>query len=285
MIKDYVKLLRIQQWYKNIVVFLPLVFALSLTDLDLLIKTIIGFFMLCFVSSSNYVINDIIDRKKDLLHPEKKSRPIASGKINVAAGLLIAIIFLAISLVGSFFLSVNFMYAIIFLFLFTQLYSFKLKHEPFMDILAIAINFVVRAISGIFIINVELGHWIIIGTFFLALFLVTAKRRSESLFLKDIKSEHRKVLEVYNPEISNILLIISTTLLIVSYAFFISLSQYTRLFITFPIILYLIFRYLNFVQTNSIIARSPELLFKDKKTVLALMLYVIVTLLLLYVKW
>src|SRR3989338_6777669 len=163
------QLLRVQQWYKNIILFIPLVFSLNLFHTELLLKYVIGFFSLAFVSYSYYIINDIIDRNRDKLHPEKKHRPIAAGKVSVGLASLISFLCLALAVYLATFFNRPFLYTVLFMFVYILAYSLFLKHEAFVDILVVAFNFVIRTIAGIFILEVNfISPWIISCTFFLA---------------------------------------------------------------------------------------------------------------------
>ena len=133
---------------------MPLIFVGQALDYKLIWVIALGFISLSFASSFNYIINDIIDKKKDRAHPEKHKRPIAAGKVSVNAGLVIAFVLLALSLRLAFVLDKVFFIAVISLVVLTQIYSLFLKKIAFADILVIGINFVIRAVSGAFIINV-----------------------------------------------------------------------------------------------------------------------------------
>ena len=282
-IKNIAKLLRPTQWYKNLLVFLPIVFSGNLADMHLLLLTFVGFLGLCAVSSANYVVNDLIDIKSDRRHPEKRKRPLAAGKIKIWQAIVLAIILLFIAVGISAGLNINFFYAVAFLFGFSLLYSLLLKREPFLDIIAIGINFVVRAVAGVFIIGVETSPWLIACVFFLALFLVAGKRHADTAFLGKNAKKHRSTLKIYTPEITSALMIITTGLLVVSYSLYSFLSDNTSyLIFSLPFALYLVFRYFSLVYTGSPIARHPERVFLDLRMDIAMVLWAIVTFIILY---
>ncbi|MBW2977450.1 decaprenyl-phosphate phosphoribosyltransferase [Candidatus Woesearchaeota archaeon] len=283
LLTQLIKLCRPQQWYKNLVIFLPIIFAEKLLHIPFLQKIILGFISLSLISSTNYIINDIIDKKKDALNPEKKTRPIASGKVPVWLVLILAIILGALSIKIAINLSLYFLYSVIFLFVFTTLYSFIFKKEQFVDILSIAINFVVRAVSGAFIINIEITPWLIIGTAFLSLFLSVGKRQAEVQILGKKAVKHREVLEYYPKKITNSMMIISTTMLLLSYALYSFLNNQINLLLTFPFAIYVVFRYLYLIYKGSIIARHPEKAYKDKRLVISSILLTISIFIALYV--
>lgn len=279
---DFLKLIRPQQWYKNLLIFLPLIFGGKLFDIDLFYLTVVGFAALCLVSSSNYVINDVIDYKKDRLNKEKQSRPVASGKISRSLAVVLALIFLLFSVFISLRLNVNFLYSVLSLFFLTQLYSLFLKNEVFVDLLMIGVNFIIRAASGALLLSISISPWLVLCVFFLSLFLSASKRKSEIAFLGEGAQKHRAVLEKYSKDIVNMLLIIATCSLILSYSLYSFLSQYHNLFYTIPLALYVILRYVYLTEIGSDIARHPERTIKDYRIVLASMLWAVVTFYLLY---
>lgn len=281
-VKIFCNLLRINQWYKNLVIFLALIFSNLLFDANSFILTVIGLISLCLISSTNYIINDIIDKKRDKEHPEKKFRPIASGNISAKTALLIAAFTFLISLMLAYKLSTTFLSSIIGLFTLTLLYSIILKKILFLDIIMVSINFVIRAISGTFIINRALSPWLILCPFFLALFLVVGKREADLKILGNNAFKHKEVLKYYTPEINNVLMIISTTLLIISYSMYAFLGEHKNLLLTLPFAIFVVFRYLHLVYSGSEIARRPNLMYKDKALVIGILLWAITVFLVLY---
>jgi 4-hydroxybenzoate polyprenyltransferase len=277
-----IKLIRVKQWYKNLVVFLPIFFASELLNVNLLISILIGFVSLCLTSSAGYVINDFIDLKKDQLNPEKKNRPLASGKVSKTIAILLIALLLCSSLILSYYLGLYFFIAVLSMFVLGQIYSLWLKNVLFADIITIAILFVIRAVSGAFIINVSVSPWLILCPFFLSLFLSVGKRHSEVLLMKDKAGETRQVLKYYNAELTTPLMIISTTLLIISYALYSFLSEHNFLLITLPFALFVVFRFFYFINSNSEIARHPEKVVKDLPLMLGMLLWVIVAFFLIY---
>ncbi len=279
---DVIKLIRPWQWYKNVVVFLAIVFVGQLTSIASLTAVILTAIAFCLISSSNYVINDILDAKKDKLNPEKKSRPIASGNISILTAVFIAIILLVAGLGIALYTGIAAALCGLGLFVLTTIYSIWLKHEPIADILAISINFVLRALAGAFAISVEISPWLVTGTFFLALFLATAKRHSEVAFLKESAKEHRQSLNFYTPQITLSLMNISTTLVIVTYALSSFLGTHQRVIWTMPFFLYGIFRYNALVTQGSPIGRKTHKIITDKRMLITGILWVITTIYAIY---
>ncbi|MBI4981097.1 UbiA prenyltransferase family protein [Candidatus Woesearchaeota archaeon] len=282
-ILDYINLIRARQWYKNLVIFLALFFVAQLFNSGLLFLAGLGFVALCLASSANYIINDLIDLPKDKLNPEKKHRPLASGTVNKSSAIVLAIILLIVSLILSYSLSRWFFYSVMGLVVLTQVYSLWLKEVIFADILSIATLFVIRAISGALLIDVKISPWLILCPFFLSLFLSVGKRHSEITLLKEKSGETRKVLKEYNHGLTNSLMTISTTLLIISYALYSFLSEHQNLLFTLPFALFVIFRFYYLINSGSEIARHPEKVIKDRTMIVGMVLWVLVTLVLIYV--
>lgn len=279
---DFLKLIRVTQWYKNFVIFLPLLFGgylFNLLDVGLMI---LGFFSLCFISSVNYIINDFVDRKKDKFNPEKKDKPLVTGVISDIQALIVLFFFLAASILLALFLPYLFLFSVIALFVLSQLYSLFFKNEVFLDVLFIAINFVVRAVSGTFIVQASISPWLILCTFFLSMFLSSGKRVGEVMFLGSDAYMHRKVLKYYSREITNSLMIVTTSLLVISYGLYTFLSNFKTLIWTLPIALYVIFRYTYLVYSGSQISRHPEKSFKDYRLVIGIVLWLVSVFLIIY---
>jgi 4-hydroxybenzoate polyprenyltransferase len=267
------QLLRVNQWYKNLVIFLAVFFSGNFFNLDMLYSTVLGFFALCLISSSNYIINDIADIEKDRKHPEKKSRMIASKRISVKGALVIAIFLLLVSFIIAFYLSIGFMFVLLFLLIFTTLYTFLLKKIAFFDLIIISINFVLRAIAGALIINVWISPFLILCPFFLSFFLVSGKRYSDMVLLK------KK--ELYSKKTLKTLIYISFSLLIMSFTIY-CLLVHPYLLITLPIVFYLIYSYLKLVLSGSRMARQPELFFIKPFLLFLFIMFLVLLLVIMY---
>lgn len=274
MIRDYLKLMRVYQWYKNLVIFIPIFFLGLLFDSTSLILTILGFLSLSLVSSSNYIINDILDINKDRIHPEKRFRPLASKKVTKTEGFLLAILLLLISLFIAYDLGFYFLISVASLFFLTSLYSLFLKNEPFVDILLLGTFFVIRSVSGTFIFNAEISPWLIICTFFLSLFLSVSKRKGDLDLLKEKAHLHKPVLRYYTKQITEVLLTVITTSLIFSYTLYTFSNKIpNEAIITLPLAMFAVFRYLHLTFQGSKISRKPHLIFTDSRMVLTILLW------------
>lgn len=278
-LSDVVNICRPNQWYKNLVIFIAIFFLEEIFVFGKLYKVFLGFLSLSFISSVSYIINDIVDRKKDILNNEKRIRPIASGRIKTTPALLLSLFLFLVSTLLARGLSFYFFLSILGLFFMMMLYTFYLKKEVFMDIIGIAINFVLRAVSGSVILGATISPWLIIGTFFLSLFLSTGKRIVESNHFSD---EFRPTLKYYTPRITQPLITASTTILILSFSFYSFLSNHQQIIFLLPFFVYVVIRYVYLIESGSVIARRPELIYKDKQFFIALILSLVATLLLVY---
>src|SRR3989338_3641973 len=281
-LKTYLDLFRVKQWYKNLVVFLAFFFSGNLFNLQYLYLIITLFFALSFVSSAGYIANDLRDRNRDKLHPEKKNRPIASGKIGTFTAIIFSFILLIVGLSLAWSISTDILLLASGLFLLTQIYTFALKDILFADILTIAILFVLRALAGAVAIGVWVSPWLILCPFFLSLFLSVGKRHSEVCLLKHKAEATRKVLAGYTLEVTLSLMTISTTLLTISYALYSFLSEHQQLLYTLPFALYVIFRFYYLITLGSFIARSPERVVYDRSMFIGILLWLLSVLLVIY---
>jgi len=279
---------RPKQWIKNLFIFAALIFSANLLNLPLFLKTLQTFLLFCALTSSIYLINDLADLKQDKVHPEKKKRPLPSGKLKpslaIAAAILLALSSISLSLLlGS---NLGLLFAIYFL-LFV-LYSFILKKVAILDIFIIAIGFVLRVIAGALVISVSLSHWILICTFFLALFLGFSKRRHELMVLGDNHSLHRVSLSDYGLDFIDQMISVTTASAVISYALY-TVSPETikhfgtdKMFYTIPFVLYGIFRYLYLVYKRKEGGSPTEALLTDKALVLDILFWVLTILAILY---
>ena len=275
-------LIRPFQWYKNLLVFLALVFVGDLFNPAHFIRTILGFISLCAVSSSYYIINDLVDIEADRAHPEKRSRPLASGRISKGLACIMSASLLLLSLALAYTLSLPFLAIVAVLFLGALLYSFALKQEPLIDVLTIGTFFVLRAISGPLILHISISPWLIICTFFMALFVALTKRRGDLVLGKKSAQSQRKVYSFYTLDILDHLILVFVAVLILSYAFYCFLTEHAALLITLPIAVYGLLRYYILARGHPEFARHPHFMFKDTKTVAALILWALLVLFIIY---
>ncbi|HXT83889.1 MAG TPA: UbiA prenyltransferase family protein [Verrucomicrobiae bacterium] len=274
---------RIHQWYKNIVVFLPLVFALHLFLPKEFFITMLGFVSLCLVSSSTYVRNDILDLERDKVHSIKRNRSLPSGLFTVNQAWVLFVVLISIGLALSFVMSWKFTIMLVLLFVNTEIYSRWTKNIIFLDAFSIAANFIIRAISGIILIGSKLSPWLILGIFFVALFLGYTKRKAEVESLNEDAGIHRKVLKEYTPFSINSVVVISAMMIIMTYSLYAidGQSHDWRLVLTVPMVIFVIFRQLHLVSIKDTIAQTNEV-FRDKQSGIGILVFLVVTIYLMY---
>jgi len=281
--KIYLNFMRIRQYYKNLIIFLPLIFAPTYFEFENIILITLGFLSLCLVSSANYVRNDIVDIEVDKSHPKKKNRPLPSGLITIKQAYGFYIILIASGISLAFLLSVYFGIMAVLLFLITEAYSRWLKKMVILDVFTIGGNFIIRAVAGIILIQSSLSPWIIMGVFFVALFLGFMKRKGELETLGEEAHKHRITLQEYTVSSINSMVMVSAMLIITTYSFYSLEGPHGdwRLVLTVPIMTFVILRQLHLSAIKSPIAQSNEVL-KDKATIISMLVYVIVTMYLIY---
>ena len=282
---NYLKLVRIKQWYKNLVVFLPLVFTLSLLNLDSLFLTIVGFIALGLASSALYIRNDILDIDFDKQHPVKKLRPLASGKISKKNAYIIFVLLLSSSLIIAAIVNWQLVIVLIFLIVNTTVYSQWLKKFAFVDLLSVSINFIIRVFFGMILLDVPISPWLIFGVFLVAFFLGLMKRKSEIIILKETAILHRKSFSRYSIRNLNYSLIIISILVILTYSVYSITNDPTndnRLIYTIPIVAIIIFRQ-YYLSEKNISAKKFSEVINDNVTILLVILYIISTISLLYI--
>lgn len=244
------KLMRPHQYIKNIFIFIPLFFALKITNTGLLLDSFIAFAAFSMAASSVYILNDYFDIEDDKNHPKKRFRPLASGGVSKKEGIIMMILLFvgSMALISCF----SFSAAAILLFyvMMNIAYSLYLKHIAILDVTIIAIGFVLRLFMGSVVTGIVLSHWIVIMTFLLALFMALAKRRDDVLIYKNTGKKMRRVVDGYSLQFLDIAMAIMASVVIVSYVMYTSSvdvmermnSQYlylTALFVIMGVMRYL----------------------------------------------
>ena len=262
MLKDLFVSLRPQQWIKNTFIFAALIFAQELFDFHRILISIAAFAAFCLLSSAVYLFNDIHDAEADRQHPVKKNRPIAAGRVGRVTALVLSIVLTIASLYTCFLITrLLFILAIAYL-IQNILYTFWLKRMAVLDVMCISAGFVLRAAAGGAAISVEISSWLIICTFFLALFLGLAKRRHELVLLEANSALHRKTLSDYTPYLLDQMISIVTTATLLCYVLYTLSEDVQRklhahsLYVTIPFVLYGIYRYLYLIHRNEGSTRS-----------------------------
>jgi decaprenyl-phosphate phosphoribosyltransferase len=218
------RLLRPRQWIKNLAVFAAPVFAGQLFAPHIFDKVIQSFIVFCALSSATYIINDIFDIKKDKLHPFKKFRPLAHGDVPISLAVVIAVILLVFSLLGSLAITPAFFGLCVFYLIIQFLYSTKIKSIAVLDILAIATGYILRVYAGEFSTGLHISVWLLLTTISISLFLAVGKRRSELTLLTNHKKEDiaetRKSLSHYSEKLLDVYASIFATSTFIAYSLF-----------------------------------------------------------------
>lgn len=264
-----VALLRPWQWYKNAVLFIPLVFSGNLGTLSLWRPALVGFLAFCALSSSVYAVNDVVDAGRDRLHPRKKNRPVASGRIQPAVAVALALGLAATGLVAAWLLApLAFLLGASYLVL-QALYNGWLKHLVLWDALAVAIGFVIRALAGAAVIAVASTEWLVVCTFLFALYLALAKRRHELIVAQDDPKalESRPILGNYTVPFVEQAMQTSATLLLAAYSLYTFFGADAWMMFTIPFAIYGVFRYSYLVHRRDI-GDEAEMVLRDRATLL-----------------
>lgn len=275
MLKYLLKGMRPRQWTKNAFVFAALVFDRQLFNLASLERTFLAFVVFCLISGSVYLINDIFDINADRLHPVKKERPIASGKLPVRTALIAAVLVSILALAVAFLLSLELMLIALLYLLINLAYSRWLKNVVLLDVLVIAFGFVLRVAAGVSVIHVQrFSPWLYVCMTLLALYLGFGKRRAEMAYNNN---DTRRVLEGYSIALIDQLLTIVSATTIIAYSLYTfsapNLPGSYLMMLTIPFVLYGIFRYLYLIQIKNAGGEPEELLLKDRPLQVTVLLW------------
>lgn len=285
---NLVRSLRPSQWTKNLIIFLPLLFGQRLFDLGSMAYAAAAFATFCVLSGVVYLLNDVADRDGDRRHPIKKNRPIASGAVAVPAALTTAVILGAVALGAAFALRREFGFFATAYVALLACYSGPLKHVVIIDVLTIAIGFVIRAAAGAVAIDVPISNWLLFLTILLALFLALSKRRHELVLLADSATSHRPILQEYTPYLLDQMISVVTASTLVAYAFYtinpetVEKFHTTRLGLTLPFPLYGIFRYLYLVHQKEGGGSPAEMLVNDRPLLICVALWALAVAFIIY---
>jgi 4-hydroxybenzoate polyprenyltransferase len=286
LVRGLIKSMRPRQWLKNVVVFAALIFDNKLFQVQPLLATLIGFGVLCLLSSAVYLINDTADASADRLHPKKKHRPIARGDVPLPVAMGYAATLVSVGLGVAFATHVWFGLIGLAYFLLTTFYTFKAKHIVILDVIVLACGFVLRVAAGTVLINAErFSPWLYVCMSLFALLLGFGKRRQELMDLGGAAGT-RAILREYNLPLLDQIIAIVTGSLIVGYMFYTfsapQLPQNHTMMLTIPFVVYGLFRYLYLVHVKGEGAAPDELAFKDRPLQLAFGLWALAVVAVLY---
>lgn len=289
MIRIILQQLRVRQWTKNLVVFAGVVFSHHFTETGELLRAAQGFLAFCLLASSVYVLNDLRDVDRDRIHPKKKHRPIASGRLSVGFARVLVLVLLGAAAAVAWPLGKGFLTAAGIYYTLNLAYSMWLKHVVLLDVMIIAVGFVLRAVAGVEALSMdeEISPWLLVCTLFLALFLAVAKRRAEVMLLQGAAADHRQTLEEYPRELVDQLVPVVTAATVISYAIYtvspqtVSKFETDKLVYTVPFVVYGIFRYLYLVYKQGRGGSPSEVLLTDAPTLFNVLLWIVAVVLIL----
>ena len=279
--------MRPRQWVKNLFVFAGLVFAQRLFT-ESAWRALAGFAIFCALSGAIYLINDVADRERDRLDPRKRARPIAAGQLPAGVAVAAAIVLVVVGLVFAAILSRPFLVTALAYVVLLVAYSARLKHIVIVDVLVVAGGFVLRAVAGAVVIDVEMSGWLLICTILLALCLALGKRRYEYVALEQDAVRHRPILAEYSPALLDQMIAVVTASTVTAYALYTMSPETVAKFrthwlpATLPFVLYGIFRYLYLLYQRRLGGNPSELLLSDRALLINTVCWICAVLLIIY---
>ncbi len=280
--------LRPGQWTKNLFVFAGVLFGRRLLDPAAVAISIAAFVVFCALSGVVYLLNDVADRESDARHPIKAHRPIASGALSTRTALAAAAAIALVAFAAAWWIGPGFFLVAASYVALLALYSGVLKHIVIIDVLTIAIGFVLRVSAGAVAIDVPMSHWLFVCTILLALFLALSKRRHELVLLADGAIGHRRILQEYSPYLLDQMIGVVTASTLMAYVFYATDTETAQKFgtsmlgLTIPFPLYGIFRYLYLVHLKEGGGSPSEMLLNDRPLLLCVALWVAAVAIIIY---
>ena len=296
MMRDYILLLRPTHWVKNLAVFAGPLFGLQLLEPSSLWKAVIAFAAFCLASSAIYVVNDVIDREADALHPSKRNRAVARGAIQPIPALVYGcVLVIAATLLSARLLQPEATAMVAIYFVAMLVYSLALKQRMILDVILIAIGFVLRAAAGAAAVEVYISPWLIVCTFMICMFMGFGKRRCELATLgnPDDAASHRKTLERYTPELLNHLISVTAGIAIVTFLLYTITPDRDHpppfdkehFLYTLPLVVYGVFRYAMLTEWGHLHGPT-DILLKDRPFLATVVLWGLIALAIVYeVRW
>lgn len=279
----WVRLLRPKQWTKNLLVFAGLIFTGTFIYGVQDLRAVVAFFVMSFISSATYVVNDLFDIERDRRHPKKRSRPLASGQIGVPAAIATAVVLALVGLAGALWLGTDSVWVVLLYVGMQVAYNGGLKHVAITDVFCIAFGFVLRAALGAAAIHVRMSAWLLFCTGALALTLGFGKRRSEFVSQGDSRGASRESLDLYSGPALDALVLVSATSAMICYALYsltsLTAKKYPALPLTTVFVAYGIARYILLMFGKNEGGEPETLLLKDPHMVGAVLLFVVAALL------
>jgi len=281
--------MRPRQWAKNGFVFAAILFDQKLFDSDSLIRVLITFALMCLTASAIYLVNDIVDVEKDRLHPKKKDRPIASGRLPISLAAAAAGLYLIVAVCGAVLMDVALAGVILAYIALHIGYSFIFKNIVIIDVFAIAGGFILRLLAGVVVIDVaQFSPWLYVCAGLLSLFLAIGKRRQELVYMGEKASSTRSILAEYNIALIGDMLRLTITSTAIAYTLYATeaetiLLDTNYMLLTVPFVYYALFRYMYLIYVKDHGGDPTEILFEDRPLQITIVMWVLVIVLLFYV--
>ena len=276
------------QWTKNVVIFVPIIFAQKAYNTTLLVHALFAFVLFCGASSCIYIANDLLDRDNDRIHPVKGRRPIASGDLAPGIAVSVLVVMLVAVVALSFCVNQKFGLTLMGYVVLNLAYSAVLKHYVIIDVMTIALGFVLRVMAGAVAVGVPASSWLFLCTILLALFLGFGKRRHELVLLDTQAHAHRAILQEYSPYYLDQMIAVVTASTVVAYSLYAISPEVEKklgtpyLYLTIPFVLYGIFRYLYLIHQKEKGGSPSSLLFNDKPLLINIVLWAATAVMILY---
>jgi len=288
MIPDIIKSMRPQQWLKNTLVFAALVFSRQFINGEKALISLIVFSVFCLLSGAVYLVNDVLDKEEDRKHRDKRTRPVAAGRLSTSIALGTAVILTITALAAAFIIDSGVGMIALGYFILIIAYSLVLKRIVIVDVLVIAFGFILRVVAGGIAIQVPISEWLFLCTFLLSLFLALSKRRHELVLLGGESSGHRKTLAEYSANLLDQMIAVVTSSTVMAYSLY-TLAPRTqievspRMYYSIPFVLYGIFRYLYLVHRKDGGGEPGRTLFADRPLLVDVLLWVLAIILILLI--
>ncbi|MBI5220779.1 MAG: decaprenyl-phosphate phosphoribosyltransferase [Candidatus Liptonbacteria bacterium] len=288
MLKQILISLRVRHWFKNLLVFTPLVFARHFFESHLFFQAALIFVLFSLLASGIYLWNDIFDRKEDALHPRKRLRPVASGQLSALAAGGASTLLLTGALLGGLFFSPDLFFVFAGYLVLQFFYTALLRRVVILDVFLVAFGFVLRVYAGALPFNIPVSHWLVSSVFVLALLLVFAKRYQEIKVLAETAAEHRATLGRYDLQLLNAIILVCAATVLVSYLLYtadpatVAKFGTVNLIYTAPFVFFGIFRFLYHLYRGQIPDNPLEIIFRDGYLLGAVLLWGLSVLLLIY---
>lgn len=250
MVRTILQLCRVRQWLKNLMLFFPPFLGGALISQINFLQMLIPFSAFCLASSSTYILNDVFDSESDRHHPDKCTRPIASGRISVATALIFAAFLLICSIILAWNISLTFIVFMMAYFTVSLAYSAKLKDFVLVDIFCISTGFLLRLQAGGTAFNVAISEWLFLSVFLLSVFLSTGKRLAEKQHLGDEAQHHRKVLKAYPLSFLEGTMYMTGGSVLVTYTMYVISRNSSILLYSVPLCCFGLLRYILRVQSG-----------------------------------